>query len=150
MRRARFQMLLFMALTMTLIAGGWSCNATEADTRSLALETAAAHTYTFEARMTGYYGVGGAIDGIRNPTLQVEEGQEVTIKMINGESMAHDIVLEKHDVRSEILIKSGESTTITFVARSTDTYFCSIPGHIEAGMIGTLEVIAKERNPNRS
>ena len=39
--------------------------------------------YTLEAFITGYVGVGGKIDGIKNPTLVAEKGDLVRITMIN-------------------------------------------------------------------
>jgi plastocyanin len=99
------------------------------------------------AKMTGYYGVGEEIAGKKNPVLYVKQGDEVTITIINGESMAHDIVLDGHGARSEILIRKSETTTVTFIAKTDDTYYCSIPGHVTAGMIGRLVVVeAPEQN----
>ena len=45
--------------------------------------------------MLGYRGVGGEIDGVRNPTLWARPGETVRITIINGETMVHDVVLEK-------------------------------------------------------
>ena len=46
--------------------------------------------------MLGFRGVGGEIDGIRNPTLWARTGETVRITIVNGELMVHDITLEKH------------------------------------------------------
>ena len=51
--------------------------------------------YTLESTMLGYRGVGGEIDGIRNPTLWALTGETVRITIVNGELMVHDIALEK-------------------------------------------------------
>src|SRR5690625_3338395 len=97
--------------------------------------------YTLEAVITGYTGVGGEIDGIRNPVLQAQKGETVRITMVNGETLTHDIVMEKMGIKSEAIIEEGASTSITFEATSDDTYFCSIPGHRQAGMEGQFEII---------
>ena len=54
--------------------------------------------YTLESTMLGYRGVGGEIDGVRNPTLWARTGETVRITIVNGELMVHDITLEKHNV----------------------------------------------------
>jgi putative membrane-bound dehydrogenase-like protein len=97
--------------------------------------------YVLEATMIGYTGIGGEIDGILNPVLRAEEGDVVKITIINGELMPHDIVMEEHDVASEVIIEDGATTSIIFTARFSDTYFCSIPGHRAAGMEGQFEVV---------
>ncbi|WP_372638346.1 cupredoxin domain-containing protein, partial [Fodinibius sp.] len=98
--------------------------------------------YTLEAVITGYSGIGGEIDGIRNPTLQAKKGETVQITIINGETLTHDIALERMDVQSESIIEEGASTSVTFVAESGDTYYCTIPGHRAAGMEGRFEIIS--------
>ena len=84
--------------------------------------------YRLESSMLGYRGVGGEIDGIRNPTLWALTGETVRITIVNGELMVHDIALEKHDVKSTEILDKGATTNITFKADASDTYFCSMPG----------------------
>lgn len=103
-------------------------------------ETGTVHEFVFEGFMDGYYGVGGDIDGVKNPTLLVDVGDQVTIKLINGERMPHDIAMKSHDVISDMLIRPGEEASITFIAQGNDTYYCTVPGHEAAGMVGSLEV----------
>lgn len=97
--------------------------------------------YKLEAKITGYTGIGGSIDGIGNPVLQAEKGETVKITIVNGETLTHDIVMEELGVKSETIIEKGTTASITFVAKANDTYFCSIPGHREAGMEGEFEII---------
>src|SRR5687768_15982689 len=96
--------------------------------------------YMLESSMLGYRGIGGDIDGIRNPTLWARTGETVRITIVNGELMVHDIVLEKLNVRSTQILDKGATASITFKAEASDTYFCSLPGHRIAGMEGRLEV----------
>src|SRR5690625_5766173 len=67
--------------------------------------------------MTGYVGVGGEIDGIRNPVLRVLEGERVRITMINGENMAHDVVIEGTDDRSSTINDRSEEHTSELQSR---------------------------------
>jgi putative membrane-bound dehydrogenase-like protein len=103
--------------------------------------------YTLEATMLGFRGVGGDIDGIRNPTLTALTGQTVRITIVNGELMVHDIALETLGVKSPQILDRGVSTSITFVAKASDTYYCTVPGHRVAGMEGRLEVSDTPRTP---
>jgi putative membrane-bound dehydrogenase-like protein len=93
--------------------------------------------YTLQATMLGYFD----LDGTRNPVLQAKKGDLVRIKIVNGERMTHDIALEKLDIKSNVLVEKGDTASIVFKAVESDTYFCSIPGHRAAGMVGKFEVV---------
>ena len=94
-----------------------------------------------EGRMV-FIGVGGANDGKVNPVLTAAEGQVVQLTLINGEGAEHDIVFPDQDARSPRVTGKGASTTIAFRAvKSGDfVYFCSVPGHRQAGMEGQFTV----------
>jgi len=94
-----------------------------------------------EGRMV-YIGVGSTIDGKVNPVLTAAEGQVVQLTLINGEGAEHDIVFPDQDARSPRVTGKGASTTIAFRAtKSGDfVYFCSVPGHRQAGMEGQFTV----------
>jgi putative membrane-bound dehydrogenase-like protein len=96
--------------------------------------------YSLEASMLGYFGP----DGARNPTLKANKGDKVRIKITNVELMTHDIALEKLGIKSKVILEKGMSTSITFRATQNDTYFCSIPGHRAAGMVGNFEIVEGE------
>lgn len=89
-----------------------------------------------------YIGKGGEIDGMINPDLVVHEGDIVQVTLINGEGAEHDIAIPDEHVLSQRVKASGASSTITFHAASLGTfvYFCTLPGHREAGMEGKLKV----------
>src|SRR5688500_12726048 len=63
--------------------------------------------YVLEATMLGYRGVGGETDGVRNPTLWARPGETVRITMVNGETMVHDVVLEKLGLKSAQILDKG-------------------------------------------
>ena len=92
-----------------------------------------------EATMLGYI----AKDATRNPVLKARKGERVRITIVNGELMTHDIALEKLKIKSNVLVEKGSKTSIVFIAKESDTYFCTIPGHREAGMVGKFEVTDK-------
>ncbi|QBQ56458.1 nitrite reductase, copper-containing [Nitrosococcus wardiae] len=108
-----------------------------------------------------FIGVGADIEGEVNPTLEVHKGEVVQINLVNGEGTTHDIFFPEFNARSEQVTTSGSSTTLALRATSAGefTYYCTLPGHREAGMEGRLlvretprEELAKARdivrNPN--
>src|SRR5690349_18784598 len=111
----------------------------------------APHSFTLrsgiaEGRMV-YLGVGGDIDGKVNPTLTVHEGEVVQINLINGEGAEHDVVVDQYGARSDRVLAKGASSTFSFTADKVGefVYFCSVPGHREAGMEGRIQVMPGER-----
>ncbi|WP_394351970.1 PVC-type heme-binding CxxCH protein [Rhodocytophaga rosea] len=100
-------------------------------------KVAANREYTLQATMLGYFGP----DGKRNPVLQANKGDMVRIRIVNGENMTHDIALENMGLKSKTLAQKGDTTSIVFKADQSDTYFCSIPGHRAAGMVGKFEIV---------
>jgi len=106
--------------------------------------------YTLEASVLGYRGVGGDIDGIRNPVLFALTGDRVRITIVNTDLVLHDIALEAMNIRSPQVLDRGASANITFVAKKSDTYYCTIPGHRMAGMEGRLDVSDAPRPRPRS
>lgn len=66
----------------------------------------------------------------------------LSIDFTNDSPTGHDVVIEqdgKETARSSIITQSSE--VVTFDAKPGDyTFYCSLPGHREAGMEGTLTV----------
>lgn len=93
--------------------------------------------FKLEATMLGYF----APNGTRNPTLRAKKGDRVRITITNGELMVHDIALEKLGVKSKFVVEKGTTASVTFKAEGNDTYYCTVPGHRVAGMVGKFEVV---------
>lgn len=96
--------------------------------------------YVLDSKMTGYTGVGGDIDGIRNPILRAKKGERVRVRLVNGELMSHDIVFEKLGVKSIPIVQKGDTTSVIVEAKEDDVYFCSIPGHRQI-MNGKFQIV---------
>jgi nitrite reductase (NO-forming) len=96
----------------------------------------------FGANGMVFIGVGGEIDGIINPDLVAAAGETVEILLINGDGMLHDIAFPELDAFSEGITAKGTETTLVFTAGEEGiyTYFCTIPGHRQAGMEGQIIV----------
>jgi nitrite reductase (NO-forming) len=101
-----------------------------------------------EGRMV-FIGFGGDIDGVVNPNLTAHQGDTVQITLINGEGAEHDIVFPDQKIASQHVVGKGASTTIAFAVPTLGefVYFCSLPGHREAGMQGKLTVSARAPSP---
>lgn len=68
---------------------------------------------------------------------------KVTIDFNNPQALTHDVAIEDSsgkEVGKTELIASGEDSTAVDLEPGTYTFYCSVPGHREAGMEGTLTV----------
>ena len=67
----------------------------------------------------------------------------VTIDFDNKQSLSHDVKVEDssgQELGGTDLVSSGTATATVDLQPGTYTFFCSVPGHREAGMEGTLTV----------
>ncbi|MGB3307023.1 MAG: cupredoxin domain-containing protein [Thermomicrobiales bacterium] len=134
-----------------------------------------------EAGMTGKITVGGAAGGGQEASsgggeaatsaeihtidinfepkeLTIAANTDVPITVINKGALQHDFHVDKLDITSKLL-NSGETDTVTInAAPGTYEFWCTVPGHKEAGMTGTLTIVApgesapagKEASPSAS
>jgi plastocyanin len=69
---------------------------------------------------------------------------KVTIKMSNKSGTQHNIALQVGTngaiVGAGAIITNGVSSFVATLKPGTYTYFCQVPGHRQAGMLGTLTV----------
>ena len=68
---------------------------------------------------------------------------KVTVDFNNPQGLTHDVTIEDSsgkEVGKTELIGEGETSTTVNLKPGAYTYFCSVPGHREAGMEGTLTV----------
>jgi nitrite reductase (NO-forming) len=69
-------------------------------------------------------------------------GDTVRITLINSDPIPHDLKIDAFNIASEELLETDQSTVVEFIADKSGIfeYYCSIEGHLEAGMKGTLLV----------
>ena len=94
-------------------------------------------------------GPGGTLQLAASPTdiaydtteLSSEPG-EVTIDFTNPSALEHDVAIEKdgQEIAGSELIAEGKTSVTTDLGPGTYTFLCTVPGHAEAGMEGTLTV----------
>jgi nitrite reductase (NO-forming) len=89
-----------------------------------------------------FVGVGGEIEGVVNPTLRVAEGAVVQVGLINGDGIEHDVVFPTFKAGTDRVNRKGAASVTVFRADKAGEfdYFCSLPGHQQAGMAGKLVV----------
>jgi len=95
-------------------------------------------------------------------TLTVPAGQEITIAVTNAGAVAHDFMIMQlgHDISGDghvgveehanvyweqVQLDAGETLKSTFTAPSEPGEYqivCGVAGHLEAGMVGKLIVVA--------
>ena len=102
---------------------------------SFTLETSSQHGLAF-------VGVGGEIDRVVNPTLHAQPGDVVEITVIDNDGLLHDMTIDEFGVSTGQLTSQGMQKTVRITVPETGTfiYYCSIPGHRQAGMFGELVV----------
>jgi nitrite reductase (NO-forming) len=84
--------------------------------------------------------------GQANPVLRVSVGDTVELTLQSGEGAEHDLVIPELGVHSKHFNASSGPVRIKFkVTRPGKfSYYCSVPGHRQIGMEGTLEVAGDE------
>ena len=63
----------------------------------------------------------------------------ITIEMPNKSGIDHNVVIEGLPIKTNI-VKNGVAKGSGTLKAGTFTYFCSVPGHRQAGMVGKLTV----------
>ncbi len=73
-------------------------------------------------------------------TVEVPTGKPVNLTLVNDGSTVHNLTIPALGV--SVVAGPGQRATVGFVAPAPGTYqiVCTIPGHAEAGMTGTLVV----------
>jgi plastocyanin len=119
--------------------------------------TGAATTGTTQTQPAGGGGGGGGGGGVTTDKLSADPSGalkfdtdkldaktgKVTIDFTNPAPIQHDVVLEQdsQELGRTDLISDGDTDSFTVTLKpGTYTYFCSVPGHRESGMEGTLTV----------
>jgi plastocyanin len=76
-------------------------------------------------------------------TSATAKAGKVTVDFNNPQSLTHDVVIEDssgQEVGGTELIADGSDSTTVDLKPGTYHFFCSVPGHREAGMEGKLTV----------
>lgn len=152
MKKAAALFVLLLA-SVALVACGSSSSSTETESSGGESAGAAEKPAEKEEGGGGTEGEGGgaivgiaAVEGTElaytTNKASAPAGQ-VSIEFENPQALQHDVTIEDSSgkvVTQTELVAEGSSTTTANLKPGTYTFFCSVPGHREAGMEGTLTV----------
>lgn len=83
--------------------------------------------------------VSATIQAFDPEDITAEVGEDLAI-VLTSEDMFHDFTIDELDVHVAADAGKTETGGITAPEAGTYTYYCSVPGHRNAGMEGTLTV----------
>jgi plastocyanin len=146
MKKLAVLLALALASTALVACGGGDDTTTTSETEAAGKANAApeggkeeggggASTVEFEADPSGELAY--------TTTEASAEAGKVTIDFKNPQSLTHDVAIESsggEEVGKTELIGEGETSTTVNLKPGKYTFYCSVPGHREAGMEGTLTV----------
>jgi plastocyanin len=153
MKKAAVALLFVLAALALVACGGSSSSSSEtspAETTSESGAEGGEKEGGAEAEGGTAEGAGATLDfetassGLAYTTKSAEaKAGEVTVDFTNGQAVPHDVAIESMNgeviAETEVLAEGSESTTAN-LKPGTYTFFCTVPGHREAGMEGTLTV----------
>lgn len=141
--------LLVLALaSLALVACGSSSSSSTSTASTTETSTAASGGTTSTSAAKG----GQTLKVEANPNGQLSyvpskltaKPGNVTIDFTNPQGLSHDIAVEdsagKKLGTSELIQESSTTLSLSNLKAGTYHYFCTVPGHREAGMEGTLTV----------
>lgn len=99
------------------------------------------HTAIADGKLV-FVGESKGIQGQVNPELKVPANAVVQISLVNADGAIHDIAVPEFGAHSEQVVGKDAATTIVFRANKNGRfeYYCTLPGHKAAGMVGKLIV----------
>ncbi len=144
--------LLALALaSLALVACGSSSSDSNSTTSGSETSGGAAAETTEKSEGGGSGGGGSTLSVEADPsgelayttTEATAKAGKVTVDFNNPQSLTHDVAIEDEKgetVGQTELIGQGETSATVNLKPGTYHYFCTVPGHREAGMEGTLTV----------
>ena len=81
--------------------------------------------------------------------IAFEPGDEVTIRLRSAD-MGHTLTIDALNVNVDIPAGDTTSAQLNGVSEGTYTFYCSVPGHRQQGMEGTLSVTRRAVSTTRT
>jgi plastocyanin len=143
--------LLVLALASAALVACGSSGSTTTNSTSSGGEANGGAAAEGEKESGGSEGGGSTVEIEADPGGQIAyttteasaKAGQVTVDFNNPQSLTHDVAIEDSsgkEVGKTELIGEGETSTTVNLKPGTYHYFCTVPGHREAGMEGTLTV----------
>ena len=144
--------LLALALaSVALIACGSSSSSSSTTTEGGGESTGGAAAETGKSESGGGGGGGSTLKFEADPggelayttTSATAKAGQATVEFNNPQQLTHDVAIEDssgEEVGKTELIAAGSDSTTVNLKPGTYHFYCTVPGHREAGMEGTLTV----------
>ena len=135
-----------VAIGPAAVVSNQMISATIAASSTTATTSTATISYTLRTTLSHegmrFVGVGGEIEGVENPMLKANPGDMLQITLVNDDGIEHNIALPDFGIMSKHLTVIKSQTVVTFAAGKEGAfpYFCDLPGHRQAGMVGRLVI----------
>jgi plastocyanin len=154
MRSKALFSLLALPAALLVLAGCGSSSSSSSSSASTAAETpttSSASTSTPAPTTTSSEGASSSVKLEANPEGQLEyntkslsaKAGNVSIDFTNSSSLPHNVTIESSSgakVGATPTFSGGSKTLAVNLKPGTYKFFCSVPGHRQAGMEGTLTV----------
>lgn len=142
MKKVAALLLVLLAATALVACGG-----SDDDTSSTPAETSEATTGeggggATAADVLAFEAAEGTDLAYTSDTAESAAGK-VSIEFTNPQAISHDVSIEDpggKEVAATELVSDGTATATADLKPGDYTFFCTVPGHREAGMEGTLTV----------
>ncbi len=121
-----------------------ACGSSSSDSGSTSAETTESQTEGGSAGSAAALDIEAASSGLAyaSDTATAKAGK-VTLNFTNPQPLTHDVAIEdssgKTIGKTELIAEGSDSATVN-LKPGEYTYYCTVPGHREAGMEGTLTV----------
>jgi plastocyanin len=127
-----------------------ACGSSSDDSSSTGAETTESQTETGAGNAEGGTAASAALDieaassglAYSSDSASAKAGK-VTLNFTNSQPLAHDVAIEdssgKTIGKTEVITEGSDSATVN-LKPGEYTFYCTVPGHREAGMEGTLTV----------
>jgi plastocyanin len=143
--------LILAALALVACGGGGSSSTSEETSSGGAAKEETSEGEGEKEAEGGSAGSAGAVDVEADPSgnlaftsdTATAKAGKATINFTNESPVPHDVKIEDEngeEVGGTEVISEGSDSAEVELEPGTYTYFCSIPGHRQAGMEGTLTV----------
>ncbi len=139
-----------VVILIVILLGGYfavkAMNKTAAPTPTPVTEqstssTSSAPTSSASPAATQTINVSGTDFAFTPSTIKLKSGEPVKIVFTNNGKFPHNFTIADLNVKSKNIMP-GESDSVSFTPAKTGsfTYVCTVPGHADKGMTGTLTV----------
>ena len=72
--------------------------------------------------------------------VRVKVGQTITLELDNADILPHSFDVDEFDLHIPMPGKERVTATFTPTQPGIYSFYCGVPGHVEAGMVGSLIV----------